>query len=90
MEAHSKVFLENLQNTRQLETTYYVTDVKQMTDFFWFRESGIRVNIGLQNIHLTPVYVDVDHDSDNAFVLGSPMVPEEKEQFRNVTVNHCR
>jgi len=35
-----------------LETTYYATDRKQLTDFFWYRESGVRVNIGLQNINV--------------------------------------
>jgi len=55
------VFVENLQTARKLDTTYYVTAMKQQTDFFWYRDSGIRVNIGLQNINIMPVYDDVDH-----------------------------
>jgi len=84
------VFLENLHTTKKLETTYYVTDYKQLTDFFWFRTSGIRVNIGLQNINVIPVYEDVSHQSDNDFMLGNPNTVEEKEQFKTLVHRHCR
>jgi hypothetical protein len=63
VETSGNVFVENLHTARKLDTTYYVTDRKQLTDFFWFRDSGIRVNIGLQNINVVPVYDDVNHSS---------------------------
>ena len=56
VDSSPNVFLENLHAARKLETTYYATDRKQLTDFFWYRESGIRVNIGLQNINVVPIY----------------------------------
>jgi len=37
----TNILAENLHTERHLETTYYVTDVKQMTDFAWYRGSGI-------------------------------------------------
>ena len=47
VEMSSNVFGEDLHNTRHLETTYYVTDTTQAYDFYWDRESGLRVNIGI-------------------------------------------
>jgi len=90
VESYTKVFLENLHKTTNLETTYYVTDARQQTDFFWYRNESLRINIGLQDIHLIPVYRDVDSDSDNAFTASNPSSPEEQQQFKNVLVNHCR
>lgn len=91
VEASENVFLENLHNSRQMDTTYYVTDSRQMTDFFWFRESGIRINIGLQNINIVPVYEDLDHEGDNEFVMGRPnMPPEEKAHFADIVRKQCR
>jgi len=86
------VFVENLHATRRLETTYYVTDVKQQTDFFWYREqSGVRVNIGVHNVNVVPLYEDVDHDAaDNSFVTGSPRSDHDKAWFERVTRKHCR
>ena len=63
VESSVNVFVENLHVARKLDTTYYVTAMKQQTDFFWYRDSGIRVNIGLQNINIIPTYDDVDHSS---------------------------
>lgn len=100
VETHGgRTVLDNLQTARQLETTYYVTDSKQITDFFWFRDSGIRVNIGLRHINVIPVYDDVTHDgvmlpggrgADNEYFLNSPNSPDDREQFRSVVSNHCR
>lgn len=75
-----------------METTYYVTDARQMTDFFWFRDSGIRINIGLQNINIVPVYEDVDHNGgDNEFMMGQDNIsPEDKLHFANIVKHHCR
>ena len=88
------MFLENLHAVRELKTTYYTTDRKQLSDFFWYREagySGIRVNIGLQNINIVPLYEDVDNDGDNDFVLANPNIgAEEKERFRRALETQCR
>jgi len=56
MESSSNVFAEDLHSTRNLEATYYVTDTTQASDFYWDRESGLRVNIGILNMHLIPEY----------------------------------
>lgn len=100
VETHGgRTVLDNLQTARQLETTYYVTDSKQITDFFWFRDSGIRVNIGLRHINVIPVYDDVSHDdvtlpggrgADNEYFLNSPNSPDDREHFRSVVSNQCR
>ena len=82
--------MENLHNTRDLTTTYYVTDNKQATDFFWYRESTIRVNIGITNVNIIPEYEDVDYDSDNDFMLGNPNTVEEKVEFTKITRKQCR
>ena len=60
VETSSNVFVEDLQSTRSLETTYYVTDATQAYDSLWERESGLRVHIGIMNVHLIPEYEDVD------------------------------
>jgi len=100
VETHGgRTVLDNLQTGRQLETTYYVTDSKQVTDFFWFRESGVRVNIGLLDISVIPVYDDVGHDvtsgrggADNDYFLdvNSPNPPDDREHFRSVVSKQCR
>lgn len=82
--------MENLHNNRDLETTYYVTDSKQMTDFYWFRESGIRVNVGLESINLVPAYADVSHSSDNDFISQNPGNTEEGRLLDDVISSHCR
>ena len=86
------MFTENLLTARQLETTYYVTDAKQQTDFFWFRDSGLRVNIGLQNVDVVPIFEDVDHSGadDAEFVLGNPTAKDDVERYRNTVGRHCR
>ena len=96
-----RTVLDNLLTARQLETTYYVTDSKQITDFFWFRDSGIRVNIGLRHINVIPVYDDVSYDvssndvtsgqgADNDYFLNSPNSPDDRQHFRSVVSNQCR
>jgi len=101
VETHGgRTVLDNLQSARQLETTYYVTDSKQVTDFFWFRDSGIRVNIGLRHINVIPLYDDVNHDvsndvtpgrrADNDYFLNSPNSPDDRQHFLSVISNQCR
>lgn len=88
--ASENVVLENLHNTRNLETTYYVTDTTQASDFYWDRESGIRVNIGILNVHLIPEYEDVDHDSDNKYMMSNPNNSEDKAKYQHIIRHFCR
>ena len=88
----SNVFGEDLHNTRDLQTTYYVTDTTQAYDFYWDRESGLRVNIGILDVHLIPEYEDVDHsaDSDNEYMMANPHDSDDKLRFQQVIRNYCR
>jgi len=86
----NNVFVDDLTVRRTLETTYYVTDSKQMTDFFWYRESGARLNVGLQNIDVVPVYDAVPHDSDSEFVLGNPALKSDRPHYLAIQRQHCR
>lgn len=90
VDSSSNVFLENLHSAKNLVTVYYVTDVNQLTDFAWFRDSGIRVNVGLQGINLMPIYEDVSHQSDNSFMLQTPNSDQKAKQFSNILDRHCR
>ena len=88
--ASDNVVLEDLHNTRNLETTYYVTDKTQASDFYWDRESGLRVNIGILDVHLIPEYDDVDHDGDNNYMLKNPNNSEDKSKYLGVLRQFCR
>jgi len=90
VETSLNVFAENLHKTKKLETNYYFTDRKQMTDFFWYRSSGIKVNIGLQNVNVIPEYEDVNLGGDNDFFLGNPTSAEDKKEFVNTVQKYCR
>lgn len=90
METSGNVLVEDLQNTRSLETTYYITDATQAYDSFWDRDSGLRVHIGVMNVHLIPEYEDVDHQGDNNYMLTDPNSSEDKSLYRAVTHNFCR
>ena len=59
-------------------------------DFYWDRESGLRVNIGVLNVHLIPEYRDVAHDGDNKYMLSNDNVGEDKTKFRQIVRNYCR
>jgi len=37
-----------------------VTDVTQASDFYWDRESGMRINIGIHGVRLIAEFDDVD------------------------------
>ena len=86
-----KIFHEDLTVSRPLGTPHYVTDSKQMLDFFWFRESGLRLNLGLQDISILPVLEEVDHslDGDQDFVLNNPD-SGLAQSFRRLQRHHCR
>jgi len=89
-EMSSNVISEDLHNTHHLATTYYVTDTTQASDFYWDRESGLRVNIGILDVHLIPEYEDVEHDSDNKYMTSNPSNNEDKEQYERVLKDFCR
>ena len=84
------VFVDDLNAEQTLETTYYVTDSKQMTDFFWYRQSGTRLNVGLQNIDVVAVYDEVPHDSDADFVHGNPALKFDRPHYLAIQRQHCR
>jgi len=88
----SNVVIEDLHNTRNLETIYYVTDVTQASDFYWDRESGLRVNIGIHGVQLISEYSDVDHSErdDSQFILDNPVDSRAKNSFRKVVDTFCR
>jgi len=89
--ASSNVFLEPLFGARDLETTpHYITNNKQMIDFFWFRESGMRISIGVEDINILPLYEDVTYESDNNFMLNYPNTEKEKDHFQKIISHHCR
>ncbi len=46
VEASDNLFLEDLHNTRTLQSNYYITDNEQATDFFFSRESQLQVRLG--------------------------------------------
>jgi len=84
------VFIDDLNAERTLETTYYVTDSKQVTDFFWYRESGTRLNVGLQSIDIVAVYDEVSHNSDAEFVLGNPALKFDRAHYLAIQHQFCR
>jgi len=43
-----------------------VTDVTQASDFYWDRESGMRINIGIHGVQLIAEYRDVDRVTDDS------------------------
>ena len=90
VETSENVFAENLHATRNLETTYYVTDAAQASDFFWVRESGLQVHIGIIDAHLIAKYEDETHNSDNKYMVDNPNTSEDKAKFRNIVKNFCR
>ena len=75
---------------RQVETTSYVTDSTQAFDFYFERDSGLIVNVGIKSIQLIPEYVDVDHQSDNSYILNDPHSTEDRGRFRTVMSQFCR
>lgn len=90
VETSSNVIAEDLHNTKSLETAYYLQDMLQSFDTRWERESGLQVNIGAYDIQLIPQYEDVDHDSDNSYMLDQKNLSEDKPKFAKIIQNHCR
>jgi len=90
VEASTNVFVEDLHSARTLETTSYITDSTQASDFSWLRESGLRVNVGILNVNLIPEYRAVNHDSDNKYMLSYPNESEEKASFQRVVDSFCK
>ena len=88
------VFVENLHKTRNLRKTFYVTDNEQTMEFYWVRESGLQIHIGVHNVHIVPEYYDVTYDSDNRDVLHNQQQTiyssEDIGNFRSIIRNYCR
>ena len=82
--------MEDLHNSGNLETVIYMTENTKSSDIFWDRESGLRINVGISGIHLIPHYEDVDHESDNKYMLSNPNHSEDKTKFRHAVRNYCR
>lgn len=79
--------------SRALVTSYYVTDIKQMSDFAWYRESGLRINVAVQNVNVIATYDDVSvaAGGDNAYVRSNPGTSHsELERFAEIVNQHCR
>ena len=91
-ESSNNTFIENLRATRNFETDYYVTDTKQSTDFILYRNSKIRINIGVSDVEMIPAYTDMTYNnsSDNQFMANNPNTVDEKIQFKRITERHCR
>ena len=89
VEKSPNVIAEDLHNTVNLETTLRFTAMTQFYDFAWKRESGIQVKIGVKNTHVIPKYVDVDHKSDNGYVVKDQMNQDKVSVFERVW-SHCR
>ena len=88
--ASSNVFLENLHTIQTRENAVYVTDSKQSQDFFWKRESKLRVHIGVSRIQMVPEYNDVLHRSDNDYMTKNPHQSDDQGKFQEIVDNYCR
>ena len=65
-----------------LETTYYVTHLKQTSDFFWYRDSGLRLNIGLKDVNLVTQYEEgCGEMGEKDWVRFYGDLNEENEEF---------
>lgn len=74
------VFVDDLStDAAKMEAIVYVTATTQATDFYWNRESGLRIHVGLDNVHLVPEYEDVDHagSDDNEYTMSNPNNDDE-------------
>ncbi|XP_023930912.1 uncharacterized protein LOC106172251 isoform X2 [Lingula anatina] len=83
------MFVEDLLKTHSLQSTVYATYNNQYSDFLWQRESGLKINIYVDNIQILPTFTDTSHLSDNAYMYKSPQ-PGEKEKFANIVTKFCR
>ena len=84
----SNIFSENLHTANSLSTSHYLT--KRPFDFFFFRSSGIRLNIGVSHSHVIPTFSDVSSKGDNDFVFSNVRMNNITPLFRNITQHFCR
>ena len=65
-----------------------------MTDFVWYRGSGVRVNVAARDINVVPAYddvIDAGTGSDNEFMLTKPDASaEDLRRFTDITRRYCR
>jgi len=86
------VLVDNLLTARRLDAVNYVTDSTQASDFYWDRESGLRIRVGVHDIQVVPQYEDVDHssDGDNEYIINNPNDDEDRRHFQDVVDTFCR
>ena len=94
METSPNVFVENLQATKNLETSHYVMSL-WMTDFVWHRTSGLKINIGLDIVSMLPVFeshlgLGQDGDGDNLFAMSDPNAAGNKKHYEALVERFCR
>ena len=90
LEGSGNVFMENLHSSRNLETRYYITANGQASDYHWVRESKLGIKVGVYDSQLLPEYEDVDHQSDNHWMLANPNTSEDKNKFKDIINKYCR
>ena len=92
VETSDNVLVDDLLNARRLDAANYVTDATQAWDFYWDRESGLRIRVGVHDVRVVPQYEDVDHsaDGDNDYVLNNPNDDDDRRHFRDVVDSFCR
>jgi hypothetical protein len=91
-EASTNLVVEDLHSNRTLETIFPVTGTTQTSTFYWDRETGgVRVHVGIQDVHLVPEYEDMDYESDNLYMLSNnPDNKADKPRFKDITRKYCR
>ena len=92
VQTSGNVLVDDLLKARRLDAVNYVTDSTQASDFYWDRESGLRIRVGLHDIRVVPQYEDVDHsdDGDNDYILNNPNDDEDRQPFQDVVDTFCR
>ncbi|ESN95981.1 hypothetical protein HELRODRAFT_178901 [Helobdella robusta] len=84
------IVAEDLQNSRHLETTIYVTNVHQSADFVWSRDSGLKIHVGVNKVDLWPTfYGNFPPNDDNDFVIGNPVHNENVKMFNKTVAEFC-
>ena len=92
IETSENVLVDDLTKARRLDAVNYVTDSTQASDFYWDRESGLRIRVGVHDIQVVPQYEDVEHsiDADNDYILNNPNDDEDRRHFEHIVDTFCR
>ena len=86
------VLLDDLLKAQRLDAVNYVTDSTQASDFYWDRDSNMRIRVGVHDIQVVPQYEDVDHsaDGDNDYIINNPNDDKDRQRFQKVVDTFCR